>query len=577
VTALAGLLLVLGVAGWLLLRSVQARDELTAARADLGTVRAALLAGDPDRARRALADAGRRAGRARRLTDDPVWRVAAGLPYLGGPPAAVRTVAGVVDELTSRALPGLVEAAAALAPDRLRPSGDRVALGAFAAARPAVESAVTAVAAARGRLDDLGAGWLPRPVAAAVDGTSAELARAATTLDGLGRAARLVPALLGADGPRRYLLVFQNNAEARGTGGLPGMYAVLAASAGQIQVQQLGSDTDLRGADRLPVDLGPAYAAQWGQDPAIWPNSNLDPSFPNAARIWLALWQRQTGQRLDGAIATDPVAVGYLLAATGPVRLPGGEWLTAANVVPLTMSQVYARFGPGEPQDAFLRQVAGSAVNALLGSQGRPRALLDALARAGRERRLVVYSARPAEERDLVAAPLGGTLPEAAGPYAFVVVNNAAGNKMDYYLHRSVSYAGGRCLAGQRDSRITIRFGNAAPPAARLPGYVTQRADRGASTRAQSAAPGAVVAQVWVYGARRAGIVRSTMDGRRLPVSALLAGGRPAWGFPLVVPPGRWRTVVLDVREPASAVPPVVPVQPLVAPQAVSVSLLPCG
>jgi hypothetical protein len=384
-----------------------------------------------------------------------------------------------------------------------------------------------------------------------------------------------VPALLGGERPRRYLLVFQNNAEARGTGGLPGLYAVLAADGGRITVRTLGSNTDLRGADRMPVDLGPEYAARWGQDPAIWANSNLDPSFPNAARIWLALWQRQTGQRLDGALATDPVAVGYLLAATGPVRLPTGEQVTGGNVAPLTMSQVYARFAPGEPQNGFLRTVARSAVSALLASPARPRALLDALARAGRERRLVIYSSRPAEERDLVAAGLGGTLPDGAGSYAYVVVNNVAGNKMDYYLRRSVSYAGGRCLAGQRDSRITIRFGNAAPAGDTLPAYVTQREDTGV-TRAQSAAPDSVVALVSVYGPRQAGVVRATLDGQRLDVGALPAAGRPVWSFPLVVPPGRWRTVVLDIREPGSAAAPVVPVQPLVQPQTVGTSLLPC-
>ncbi|MEN3361309.1 MAG: hypothetical protein V7637_5291 [Mycobacteriales bacterium] len=572
---LGAVLLVAGAAGWLVLRGLQARTELVAARDDLHAIQSALLAGEPERARPALADARRRAAKARRLTGDPVWRLAAATPYLGGTPAAVRTVAGVVDELTARALPALIDAGAALAPDRLRPAGDRVAVAAFIRARPAVEQAASAVADARGRLNALGPGWLPAPVAAAVAEAGTELAGSASTLDSVDRAARLVPALLGGDRPRRYLLVFQNNAEARGTGGLPGLYAVLATDRGRITVQMLGSNTDLRGAARLPVDLGPEFATQWGQDPSIWPNSNLDPSFPNAARIWLALWQRQTGQRLDGALATDPVAVGYLLAVAGPVRLPTGEQVTGDNVASLTMSQVYARFAPGEPQNGFLRTVARSAVSTLLASPARPRALLDALARAGRERRLVIYSSRPDEERDLVAAGLGGTLPDAAGSYAYVVVNNLAGNKMDYYLWRAVSYAGGRCRAGLRDSRITIRFGNAAPAAGTLPAYVTRRADTGV-TLAQSAAPGSVVALVSVYGPRQAGVLRATLDGRRLEISALPVDARPVWGFPLVVPPGRWRTVVLDIREPGLAAVPVVPVQPLVRPQVVGTSLLPC-
>jgi protein-tyrosine-phosphatase len=588
--ALGLLLLAGGAVGWLLLRGLQARTELGAARADLTTIRSALLAGEPERARPALADARARAARARRLTGDPIWRLAAHAPYAGGTAAAVTTVTSVLDDLTAHALPALVDAGAALAPDKLRPDGDRVAVAAFRDAAPAVSNAVSAVAAARSRLDALGGGWLPRPVAAAVTDAGTELARAASTLDSVRRATRLVPALLGADGPRRYLLVFQNNAEARGTGGLPGLYAVLSVHNGQITVDRLGSNTDLKDADQLPVDLGPDYTAQWGQDPALWPNSNMDPNFPNAARLWLALWERQTGQRLDGALATDPVAVGYLLAVTGPIRLPSGEQVTGANVVPLTMSQVYARFATGEPQNGFLRTIASSTVAALLanrpavpaadpGAPGAratdPRALLDALSRAAGERRLVVYSSHPDEERDLATAGLAGTLPDAPGSYAYLVVNNVAGNKMDYYLHRAVRYAGGRCLAGQRDSRITIRLGNGAPAGADLPAYVTQREDTGA-TLAQSPVPAAAVELVSVYGPRRAGIVRATLDGRPLPVRSLPVDGRPVWSFPLVIEPGAWRTVVLDIREPGSAAAPVVPVQPLVLPQTVYTSLLPC-
>jgi protein-tyrosine-phosphatase len=574
--AVVGLALLAAV-GWLAVRGLAAQRELVVVRADLGTVRSALLAGDPHRAGAALADARRLAARARGLTDDPVWRLAGLPPYLGNAPRAVRTLAAAVDGVTSRALPALVDAGVALAPDRLRPTGDRIDVDAFARARPGIDAAAAEIALARARLDDLDSAWLPRPVGSAVHELRAELGTTASTLDDVDRVARLVPPMLGTQRPRRYLLVFQNSAEARGTGGLPGLYAVLLVDHGRTRIERLGSNTDLKSADRLPVDLGPEYAAQWGQDPALWPNSNLDPSFPNAARIWLALWRRQTGQLLDGAVATDPVAVSYLLGAVGPVRLPGGERVEAGTVARLTMSEVYRRFPDTTAQNEFLREVAHSAIVRLLTSRGRPRSLVDGLARAARERRLLVYSRHAEEQRDLAATPVGGTLPDGAGPYAFVVVNNLAGGKMDYYLQRSLTYTGGPCVEGQRASRITIRFGNAAPPTRRLPDYVVRRGDVSTRTLAQSAARGSVVVQVSVYGPRGAGILRSTLDGRPVPVSSHLSDGRPVWGFPLVVGAGRWRAVVLDVVEPASGAAAVVPVQPLVQPQAVQTEVATCA
>jgi protein-tyrosine-phosphatase len=577
---IAALLLVLAPAGWLAVRGWQARGDLVAARSELGQVRAAVLAGNPVQARLALGAAQDRAARARRLTGDPVWRLAASVPYLGDPVDAVRALAGTADDLAARGLPGLVDAGARLAPAKLRPGGDEIAVGAFTAARPTIDAATRAVAAAQQRVADASSGWLPGPLGAAMAAARSELAQAASTLDGADRAARLVPALLGTGGTRRYLLVFQNNAESRGTGGLPGMYAVLAADHGRIRVERLGSNTDLLSAKELPVDLGLGFSDQWGDDPALWPNSNEDPRFPAAARIWLALWQRQTGQRLDGAIATDPVAVSYLLAATGPVPLPDGEALTAASVVRLTMSEVYARYPVGAPQDAYLRRVAAAAIGTFIGGRGDPRALLDGLSRAARERRLVVYSTRPGEESDLDAAGLAGTLPTGAGPggtgpYAYVVLNNGAGSKMDYYLDRTVSYVEGRCVGATRHSELTIRLGNSAPAAAALPRYVTQRADLG--NEPPDSARGVAVEQVWVYGSVGAGVTHSTVDGHALQISALVVEGRPVWGFKLAVPPGGARTVHLQLTEPVSAAAPVITVQPLVRPMVVRTTAGDCG
>src|SRR5439155_13401083 len=281
---------------------------------------------------------------------------------------------------------------------------------------------------------------------------------------------------------------------------------------GRLRLERLGSNTDLRNAPALPVDLGPAFRARWGDDPAMWANSNLDPHFPNAARLWLALWQRQTGQRLDGVLATDPVAFGYLLRATGPVRLPTGERVTANDAVQLAMSTVYQRYSSNARRDAYMRSVARGVIHMLLSGRGSARAVLDELSRAAGERRLLLYSTHPGEQADLAGSSLGGTLPAGDGPYAFVVVNNAAGSKMDYYLQRSLRYTGGACRHGRRTSRITVVFGNAA--SAPLPEYVTQRLDRTPQTWSQSTAFGSVVELVSVYGPRRAGIVRATLDGR---------------------------------------------------------------
>jgi hypothetical protein len=384
--------------------------------------------------------------------------------------------------------------------------------------------------------------------------------------------------MLGADGPRHSLVAFQNNAEARGTGGLVGLYAVVSADHGRLRVDQLGSNTALRSASTLPVDLGPDFRARWGDDPAMWSNSNMDPNFPYAAKLWLALWASQTHQHLDGVIATDPVALGYVLHATGPVRLSSGDSVSADNAAALTMSQVYARFPDDNTRrDAYMRDVAHRIMDTLLTGRGDVRALLGGLSRAASERRLLVYSTHGAEERQLVDTPLGGTLPGGDGAYAFVVVNNAAGSKMDYYLTRSLTYTSDRCADGVRQSRIEITFGNSAPVASELPRYVIQRQDSDQATLTQSPATDSVSVLVSVYGPRNSTVRQATVDRHALGVSSTTEDGRPVWGFPLVVGHGTSRTVVLRIAEPASNAAPVVPVQPLVQPEKVHTSLVRCS
>jgi protein-tyrosine-phosphatase len=571
----AGVVVLLVAAGlWLTVRGLQAQHEVTAARGDLAQVRVALLAGDVPGARRSLAEAQRRTGRAASLTGDPVWRAAAATPYVGATPDAVRTAATTVDELSRTALPALVDAGARLTPAKLRPSGDRVDVAALSAARPSLEAALVDLERARGRIDRLDSAWLPGPVSGGLDDLRGELSSTTTAVTGVTRATRVLPPMLGASGRRRYLLIFQNNAEARGTGGLPGLYAVVTVTDGRIAVTKLGSDSDLKDQGPLPVDLGADYQALWGDTKPLWANTNVDPDFPNAARLWLARWNRQTGQSLDGAIATDPVAVSYLMQATGPVRLPDGRSVTATNVVPTTMRDVYREFPPGEAQDAFLRTVARATISGLLTGSGQPRAVLEQLGRAAGERRLMVYSAHEGEEADLAATAVSGRLPDAAGPYAYLVLNNSSGGKMDYYLARSVRYDGGPCTGGLRSSRLTISLRNTAAPDADLPDYVSQWL--GTDAAGNPRPRGVIVLRASVFGPRGATFSGVTVDGKPATVSAGQEDGRPVWSFPVTIAPGQRHTTVFDLVEPASGAAPVIPVQPLVRGQAVRTSMAPC-
>jgi hypothetical protein len=71
------------------------------------------------------------------------------------------------------------------------------------------------------------------------------------------------------------------------------------------------------------------------------------------------------GGKVDGVISFDPVALSYLLRATGTVQLQTGEQLTAANAVQHLLSGVHAKHTDPRQEDAVLASAADSIFTAV--------------------------------------------------------------------------------------------------------------------------------------------------------------------------------------------------------------------
>jgi hypothetical protein len=569
----AAALIVVAACGWLLWSGLQARGELSDARHATEQLRKALVRGDTLTAQNALDLATAHAERAKSLTSDAIWVAAGSVPYLGRTPKAVTETAKAVAGVAEDVLPGLLDVGRGLKPATLR-TGDRIDVTALAATAPSVAAAAARVRRAQAQLADISLDGVAGPVADGVRKVQAEVATLGGQLGAAATATRLLPPMLGADLPRRYLVVFQNNAEARGTGGLVGAFAVIQATKGRLTVVRLGSDADLRSATQPVVDLGPAYRALFGVDTALWANSNPSAHFPYAAVQQLELWRRQFGERLDGVVATDPVALGYLLSESSPLTLPDGERVTGSEVADLTMREVYARYAkPSQVAErkAYLQVVARAALGQLLAGSGTAQGELDALARSAGERRLLVYSTHPAEEQLLASTALGGVVDASAGPYAALALDNASGSKIDYYLDRNLTYVLGAGPTGGsaagRSSTISVTLRDGAPRSG-LPAYAAYRLDRGALSSAQGVGgDGSVRETVLVYAAEGARLDGATIDGSQLTVTPGTDGappGRPVFAFSVVLVAGQTRTAVLSLTEPVSDLPARAWVQPLV-------------
>jgi len=225
-------LMVVTIAGvaWVGVDALRARGELKAAGAQVHTLQGQVEKGDRKAAVVTLRSLTEHAHAALAGTHGPHWSAARALPWLGDNVIAVQTVSEVIDGLAVDALPALMDATSLVDPTTLAPVNGRVNLAPLVKARPQVVAANAEVQAAVRRLDAIDPDGLLTEVAAPLADLRTQVHKVALTTATADRAVRLLPPMLGASGPRQFLMLVQNNAEQRATGGLPGSVVLLRRS-----------------------------------------------------------------------------------------------------------------------------------------------------------------------------------------------------------------------------------------------------------------------------------------------------------------------------------------------------------
>ena len=350
------------------------------------------------------------------------------------------------------------------------------------------------------------------------------------------------PTLGGADHQKRYLIAFQNLAEARGTGGLMGAYAVVVIDKGKWRVEKTGSDSSLHIFDQIPISMPSEYLDLYGTDPADWRNTNLSPHFPYAAQIWIALWKKQFGEQLDGVITLDPVAVSYLLQATGPITLKSGEEVTSANVVKKTLVDEYKIYSADNAaRKAYLVDIMNRTAEKIAEKKFSYLSLLSGVQKSILEHRLLLYSVNPEVEKSLVSTLLAGSLDTGAQNQYRAVIENVDGSKLDYYLKRSVKITSTSCSL-PRKTEVSLTLANTVGRGQKLPAYVLTRADIG---KPQDLVPGQHHFKLFIYGPKDSHLIDAYSPGHGAKTGKIsVERMRPILVWDIDLPPGQSWTVV---------------------------------
>jgi hypothetical protein len=554
----AGVIVVLlaGV-GWVGIRGLTAKDHLQNAATLFLKLRQQTADTDLAGAKATLIALQSETAQAKDITDGLDWAIAGRVPFIGDDLTAVRTVSEVLDDLASNGLPALLDVATGFDPSAFVLRNGRMDLAALQSAAPRIATGLAVVQRARENVARIHTAGLAAELTGAVQQLSSGLSGVERLIKVADRTARLLPTMLGAKGPRHYLLLFQNNAESRATGGMPGAYIVVKADKGAIKIEDQGSTAGDLDAFETPVqklsaDMESLYTDRLAVFPA---DVNLTPDFPTAAQLAQIMYQKRKGLKVNGVLATDPIALSYLLHATGAVKVPRGEPLTADNAVRTLLSEVYSKYEDPSDQDAYFADTARATFETLLNGQGDPRGLVAELAKAAGERRLLVWSADREEEALIGDTVLAGRLPADDGmsPTVGVFLNDGSGSKLSYYLAPSATLTAGACETdGTRELHLKLTVGSTAPKSG-LPAYVTGLALSGDEYTSRT--------NVMVFSPTGGGIVSVTESGKEIHFGTGLERDRGVGVITMDLPPGKTRTFNVAVQtgvlpEPRGAVRP---------------------
>ena len=313
----------------------------------------------------------------------------------------------------------------------------------LATSRPEAARAVASVAEARRALAAVPDGAIAQ-IGSFRDAMSGRIERYSQMLDTYLDFSERLPAIFGWNEPRRYLVLTQDPAELRPTGGFIGSYGII--------VFERGSMTEHRFEDVVPLDFPwdypriepPQELADYllgARQPWQFADANWSPDFPTSARDALRLYTNESGDaEIDGVIGITTYSIDEILKVTGPVEVSAYDVTIASGETTLKALQLTRTAETGEDRKAFLPAFADSLIGAVFSLPSQSWGDLPGAASALRDgRHLLAWFPDPADQAFATRAGVDGAVRQDRGDYLFPVdANVSPASKLNAWTSRTL-------------------------------------------------------------------------------------------------------------------------------------------
>lgn len=461
----AVLVVVCGISGALVYRdAMDVLDQSKDVMAQASTISDALKNGNGDELNSTVQGMASEVSSMHAKTSGPLWTAASYVPVLGDDIRVARGVVEQADNLMQNALMPAAQSLQGVSLSTLLTDATvdvqtlETVTAALSQAQPIVDQASEAIEA------------LPQAhigkVRDAVDKVRRPIASAAETLRGLNEIAPMLPQMLGANGTRNYLLVAQNLAELRSTGGLPGSMGILTVDNGHISMGEFAGLQEVNNTEGGHYGFTDEEVAIWGGGRdrlgQYFGDTNLIPDFARDSQIWSEWWQDKKGAAVDGVIAIDPVLLQKLLALTGGIEVDGYS-IDGSNAAKALLNDAYNEI-PIDQTDQFFSDVASQAFDRVMGSLGSMSLpnLVQTLGDAVGEQHLFAWMANADEQALVEKAGAAGTLGnDSANPQLGVFISDDTWSKKSWFFSTDTQVSDGATNAdGTMTYHVTTTLTN---------------------------------------------------------------------------------------------------------------------
>lgn len=455
-------------------QAMAVRDDLLLAKAKISALPAIVNSGNQEKLDVVAADVLALTTHADEIIQGDLWEMASQFPVVGVNVAAVRSATEATHTLVTDAMPPAMQLLGSVQIDQLKVEGGGINLEPFQAAITVLPTVKQAFAEAASQVADIDRAELLPVVDDAVGQLIDVMDDAGPALDLVEKYLPTILRLAGSEEPRTYVVLFQNNAEIRATGGNAANGAVVSVNGGKIEMRKDDQTAEFHRAgyqEGTELELPEAALSMYEWDfRRFAQNYTRTPDFPTSAAMYRSQWQTWAGGDIDGVISIDPVVLSHMMAATGPITLSDGTELTSDNVVKVLLSDTYERFGiDGDAADVYFSEVSSRVFETVSSGEWEPLEMLAEIQKSISEQRFYMWFTREDEQALAQELQVTGALAadNAAATEVGIWLNNASYSKLEYYLTTKMDVS---CDPAARTVTTAMTMTNSVP-GSNLSGY----------------------------------------------------------------------------------------------------------